>query len=48
MWAINHQKILRKLSIKFQCLSLGNAFNENDLLNFEKKIYKFFKFKRCR
>ena len=33
---LNHQKILIKLSIKVPMLSLANAFDEEDLVNFEK------------
>ena len=35
-----------KIKHKVPMLSLGNAFNEEDLINFEKKNIKFFKF-RC-
>ena len=38
-------KNFKKVQHKVPMLSLGNAFNEEDLLNFEKKIIKFFKFK---
>ena len=39
-------KNFKKIKHKVPMLSLGNAFNEEDLKNFEKKIFKFFKFKR--
>ena len=35
-----------KVKHKVPMLSLGNAFNEEDLKNFEKKNYKFFKFEK--
>ena len=34
-----------KIKHKVPMLSLGNAFNEDDLINFEKKNHKFFKSK---
>ena len=37
----NFQKVMHKIPM----LSLGNAFNEEDLINFEKKNIKFFKFR---
>ena len=37
---INHQKILKKKH-RVPMLSLSNAFTEEDLINFEKKILNF-------
>ena len=34
-------KIFKKIKHKTAMLSLGNAFNEEDLINFEKKILNF-------
>ena len=34
-------KIFKKVKHKISMLSLGNAFNEEDLKNFEKKIFNF-------
>jgi DNA ligase (NAD+) len=34
-------KIFKKVKHKTAMLSLGNAFNEEDLINFEKKILNF-------
>ena len=38
-------KNFKKVKHKISMLSLGNAFNEEDLNNFEKKIFNFFKFR---
>jgi DNA ligase (NAD+) len=39
-------KNFKKVKHKVPMLSLGNAFNEADLINFEKKNKKFFKFEK--
>ena len=39
-------KIFKKIKHKVPMLSLGNAFNEEDLKNFEKKIYNFLSYKK--
>ncbi len=39
-------KNFKKVKHKLPMLSLGNAFNESDLLNFEKKILNFLSFKK--
>ena len=39
-------KNFQKVKHKIPMLSLGNAFNEEDLKSFEKKNNQFFKFKR--
>ena len=36
-------KVFKKVKHSVPMLSLGNAFDENDLINFEKKNFKFFK-----
>ena len=41
-------KNFQKVKHKVPMLSLGNAFNEEDLKSFEKKNNKFFTFKRCK
>ena len=39
-------KIFKKVKHKRPMLSLGNAFNKDDLLNFEKKIFNFLSLKK--
>ena len=39
-------KNFKKFKHKIPMLSLGNAFNENDLINFEKKISNFLSYKK--
>ena len=39
-------KIFKKVPHKSPMLSLGNAFSEEDLLNFEKKIFNFLNLKK--
>ena len=39
-------KIFKKIKHKVPMLSLGNAFNEEDLINFEKKINNFLSYKK--
>ena len=39
-------KNFQKVKHKVPMLSLGNAFNEEDLINFEKKNIELFKFKK--
>ena len=39
-------KNFKKVKHKVPMLSLGNAFNEDDLINFEKKILNFLSFKK--
>ena len=40
-------KIFKKIKHKVPMLSLGNAFNEDDLKNFEKKINNFLSYKKA-
>ena len=40
-------KIFKKIKHKVPMLSLGNAFNEKDLKNFEKKINNFLSYKKA-
>ena len=37
----NHQKSFDKFKHKVSMLSLSNAFDEDDLINFEKKIFNY-------
>jgi len=41
-------KNFKKIKHEIPMLSLGNAFNEEDLKNFEKKIFNFLSFKKSR
>ena len=41
-------KNFKKVKHKVPMLSLGNAFNEDDLINFEKKILNFLSFKKSK
>ena len=39
-------KVFKKIKHSVPMLSLSNAFDENDLINFEKKNFKFFKWRQ--